>query len=110
MKIVEVECPECGVPISVAGLAEEAYEIASFEGGDSYNRDSVVCGVCKSVVEVDIECEISYSYNVLSVSLLEVGTKSDGRYEINGEIIVVEDGEIIERYMLPDENQMALPI
>ena len=105
-----VECPVCSELIDVSRIAEQAYEETKFAGEDGYNCDSAVCSVCGSSVEVDIECEITYSYNVLSTTLLEPGVKSDGRYEINNEIIVIENGEVIERYMAPDENQMVLPI
>lgn len=105
-----ISCPECNEHISVENVAEIAEENAKYDGADSYGTDEVECASCGALLEVTLSCEISYRFDLYEIETISLGTKPDGRYEIDGEIFIYENGEIIERYMLPDENQMSLDI
>ncbi len=114
MYYVKQGCPECSEILMIENCVEGAREEAEMDGGEGWYTDEVVCEGCGATIEITINCEVLYNYTVDDVHTLSVAdiaaNRDDGRYEINNEIIVIENGEVIERYMSPDENQMALPI
>jgi len=114
MYYIKQGCPECDETLMIGDCVECAREEAEMDGAVGSYTDEVVCEECGATIEITINCEVLYNYTIEDVHTLSIAdiatNRADGRYEINNEIIVIENGEVIERYMAPDENQMVLPI